>query len=298
MERAGRAVGETWAYREPGKGAASLIPAEVLQIGPAKSKKVRIRFLGGEYPGLDAWVPYQRLVALWEDAEAFLADERRYAAVREASMSGWGTVEHRAAYRAIHAYPRPDGLMIGYPHPEYGEPPMVTAPNLAEVAEDLGIGEADLCSEPLAYLDRFGTYTAPWGVAERLAKRIAEVYPEHVLAHVEQEERELREGALYGEHREDGRGERRRCWYVAPERFVERLREEQPAFNLVRAWCGQAAERYDEVAALRAEVERLRGLVHEAANWLQNSRHPRVARRLRDAAVDPGVGVDHPVGER
>ena len=74
-------VGEQWAYREPpntpGKAA---IVAEVLQFGPPKSNKVRIRLLAGEYPGLDIWASKKRLLVPWDEVDAYLDDERRYEA--------------------------------------------------------------------------------------------------------------------------------------------------------------------------------------------------------------------------
>lgn len=74
-------IGEQWAYREPphtpGK---ACTPVEVLQFGPPKRQKVRIRLLAGEYPGLDLWVPLGRLLVPWEHVDAYLDDERRYEA--------------------------------------------------------------------------------------------------------------------------------------------------------------------------------------------------------------------------
>jgi hypothetical protein len=68
-------------------------------------------------------------------------------------------------------------------------------------------------------------------VTRRLARRVAEVYTERVM------------GA--------------------------ELRERRPLFDLVRARCGRApGAAFDEVEALRAEVERLGRLVEETARRL------------------------------
>lgn len=81
-------VGEDWAYREraftPG---GSVSPVEVLQHGPPRSKKVRVRWLGGEFRGLDEWVPEVRLIARWEEVGEFLEDERRLTELGERSRS-------------------------------------------------------------------------------------------------------------------------------------------------------------------------------------------------------------------
>lgn len=38
---------------------------------------MRVRYLDGEYQGLDEWVSQERLVVPWEEAEALIADEQR-----------------------------------------------------------------------------------------------------------------------------------------------------------------------------------------------------------------------------
>jgi hypothetical protein len=57
----------------------------VTKEGPPRSNKVRVRWLDGEYEGLEEWVPKIRLLAPWEEAEAPLEDERRMLAAVEAS---------------------------------------------------------------------------------------------------------------------------------------------------------------------------------------------------------------------
>lgn len=80
-------VGGHFAYREraftPGE---PVRPVEVVRKGPPRSNKVRIRWLDGEYEGLEEWVPQLRLVAPWEQAEALLGDERRSSCVFSAAM--------------------------------------------------------------------------------------------------------------------------------------------------------------------------------------------------------------------
>ena len=64
-------IGECWAYRE--KALHDLTPVrqvEILQFGPPRSRKVRVRLLDGEYQGLDMWVPQIRLRVLWDNAAA------------------------------------------------------------------------------------------------------------------------------------------------------------------------------------------------------------------------------------
>ncbi len=60
------------------------------------------------------------------------------------------------------------------------------------------------------------------------------------------------------------------------------MRELAPVHVLIREWCGhEASEEFDEVLALREEVDRLRNLVQETAWWLRNNGHPVKASLLR-----------------
>lgn len=74
--------GEHWGYRIKTDLAEPLQEVEVLQFGPkVAGQRVHIRYLDGEYPGLDEWVPLRRLVVLWDEAAALMADERRMRAI-------------------------------------------------------------------------------------------------------------------------------------------------------------------------------------------------------------------------
>ncbi len=71
-------VGQRFAYRETRFSYGEPVrPVEVMKEGPPRSQKVRVRWLDGEYEGLEEWVPKGQLVAPWEQAEAFMEDERR-----------------------------------------------------------------------------------------------------------------------------------------------------------------------------------------------------------------------------
>ena len=53
------------------------------------------------------------------------------------------------------------------------------------------------------------------------------------------------------------------------------MRELEPVHTLIREWCWQeASEEFDEVLALREEVDRLRDLLRETAWWLKHNGHP------------------------
>lgn len=135
-----------------------LIPAEIIQLGPPKLHKVRVRWKGGEYPGLDTWVPKVRLPVLWSEAEAWLRDERLFNAARQASEEAIDTIEHKAALMAVLVHPVGDGIFIGYGGADAA---MLEVSDLSAVAKDLRLDAGDLLNEPLSFIDRHGKYIAP-----------------------------------------------------------------------------------------------------------------------------------------
>jgi len=150
--------------------------------------------------------------------------------------------------------------------------------NIEEVASDLHMDASALLVEPFAFVDRFGVYFAPWSVAYTLVRRVATVFAQQVLAEVGKEERELQEGTHGGRTVRFGRDE----YYHTPAHCSDQLRERQPLFALIREWCGrEVTEQFDEIAGLRAEVMRLRGLLERVATQLKDSGHPHWARQLR-----------------
>lgn len=118
---------------------------------------------------------------------------------------------------------------------------------------------------------------------------VAERYPERVLAKLKEEEDEIRDRAVRGWVIDWGpqRGkdkEQPQSTYVPPERCVERLREREPVWALVREWCGAPnVEQFDEAVALRKAVSSLRGLVLDAAKVFEDRGDRYQARRLRKA---------------
>ncbi len=108
-------IGDRWAYREkPNRHGHPVWQAEIIQFGPPKTNKVRVRFLDGEYPGLDMWVPRVRLCVPWIEAGAWLRDEERTIAAWEASPFDEDSVEWWAATEIFGAYPGPNAIMMGW----------------------------------------------------------------------------------------------------------------------------------------------------------------------------------------
>lgn len=247
-----------WAYRErPRTPGGPVHRVELLQKGPPRSNKVRIRWLDGEYEGLDEWVSQFRLIVPWEEAEDFLADEERLEAVRKAGENIDPLLDSAIGQ-----------VFIAQPEDTYTYVDLDSAlfiTDFFEREEWLGFTTSELLDEPLAFVDRHGTYHAPLSVAEKVARRICELYPQQVTEHIGQEEARLQEEALRGRSFTMGRGRTREEWFVPPKRCAEYLREREPVFAVVREWCGEEAERWNELQALREEVDRLRKVISDLA---------------------------------
>lgn len=269
-----------WAYRERAHDLdCPAVKAEIIQLGPKRSNKVRVRMHGGEYPGLDFWVPKVRLKVPWEETEAWLRDERALAAASRASRSASETLEYQAADIVFAAYPRADGVLLDWP--SRTETVCIFEPTA--VAADLGMDVRDLLADPHAFIDRNGEYHAPARIAEGLARLLAQTYTCLVLRMVANEETQLQHEAIHGKTFGEGSWPTR----IPAEECAKRLREREPVFALVREWCGKlSVERFDEALALRAEVTRLKEILARAAGHLDEAGRPQLASRLRASIRD------------
>ncbi|MCL5960061.1 MAG: hypothetical protein M1358_12255 [Chloroflexi bacterium] len=87
-------IGKRFGYREHAHTLGDpLRPAEVTKMGPPRSRKVRVRWLDGEYEGLEEWVPKVRLVIQWEEADKLLADEQHVITAADACGDVYHTTE-------------------------------------------------------------------------------------------------------------------------------------------------------------------------------------------------------------
>jgi hypothetical protein len=191
---------EGWhfAYRERAHTPGDPVrPVELVKEGPPRSQKVKVRWLDGKYEDLEEWVPKVRLVVPWEEKEALLEDERRMFAAPEVSGEVYGTATYRAVETVFFAVPQEIGaeVLLGL---RAAERELLSIDDLEAAATRLGLDTEALLSEPHSYVDRFGEYRAPFGVAMKVAKRCCENFPELVLRHLREEEEELRQELVSG----------------------------------------------------------------------------------------------------
>lgn len=272
-------IGKHFAYRQraftPGE---PVCPVEVVKEGPSRSNKVRIRWLDGEYEGLEEWVPKVRLVASWEQAKALLEDEERMLAALDASGEVYETVPWRAVQMVFWSLPQGLSEEIHLGHRAI-ERELLVIRDL-DTTTGIGLDTEALLAEPNAFIDRFGEYKAPFQAAVQVAKQCCERFAQDVLRYVKVEEDALQDAVVSGYYAWPGlKGE---VSHVRREWAEERLSEQESVFDLVKEWCGQATvEKFDQAHALREEVDRLRNLIEDTARWLRDAGHPVKAALLR-----------------
>lgn len=159
------------------------------------------------------------------------------------------------------------------------ESELLSIEDLDAAEKRLGMPVEELRAKPHSYIDRFGEYKAPFGVAVEVAKHCCTTLTRDVLRYVRAEEDALKDAMVSGYYAFPDR--RYRSWRdkdgfeILRARAEEWLAEEEPVFALVREWCGEeAVKEFDQVLALREEVDRLRTLVEDTVRFLRDTEHP------------------------
>lgn len=137
----------------------------------------------------------------------------------------------------------------------------------------------ELRDAPLSFTDRHGSYRAPFQTALEVARHCCCAFPGEVLGYLQGEEDRLREDLISSKVPSE-------AWWFDPgprrEYAESRLAELRPVHDLVKSWCSREdAEEFDQVRALREEVDRLRDLLVETSRWLGSHGHPVKAGLLR-----------------
>lgn len=224
----------------------------------AKGSRCLIRFLDRDEA--EEWVPRGRLIVLWDDREAWLERERRMAAAVEVSTHAFETPQYDAVSSLLESWELIDGIEIGYSQDECCT---IQIADLPAVCAELGLDEADLRQEPLAFIAENGMFVGPWSLAVKIATRVAELNGEAAMEKVVDKEYEVEWESIRGRTFTVGREQEE--YHIPPERLKDRHAKQLMAMNIVREWCGkEVIERLDELEALRKEVRRLGQLVERA----------------------------------
>lgn len=217
--------------------------------------------LEGDYYGLKEWVPKQRLLALWSEADAFCADERRALIAAGISCCTEQTILKEAVdwvfsgvYHVFgneYAFTGWSGLYNG----------LLCIRNFDEAVGELGLDRDKLLSERGAFIEGNGQYVAPFSTAVSLAQDFCVRFPTQIA-----------------------------CQKIAKAPDDHRFYEEQLALQrqanaLIRQWCPEADwDEVDERLILRDEVRRLRGLLESAIRTMESRRLTTEAALLRKGA--------------
>lgn len=258
-------VGDVFAYREKASALGQPVrPVEFVRDGPPRSAKARVRWLDGDYEGLQAWVPKIRLLCRWTEATALLTDEQHLLAADEASGAPWDTLTYKAVEAVFSAVSPDEKVMFGWRAQERA---LVLIREPARAAEEFDLTLDALLRQPFAFIDRFGVYRAPFATGEWLAHHFCTTRTEDVLRALGAEELALRE-AMVTHYYVAPPPSRWEC-DMSPAYAEERLSEHLRVAALARCWCGATSvSRFDEVQALKGEVERLRDVIKTTGEWL------------------------------
>lgn len=263
-------IGEIWGYREkPRTPGTTIVPAEILQRGPPRPpKRVRIRWVDGEYGGLDEWVNETRLICPWDAAKELLSAERQHLALAE-SVSDYDEVQVQASDLVLDEVLELSAgvAVMGYNRCTEG---MFIVWDIEALPH---ITESELLAAPHAYVAAGGTYYGPWTAGVEVARRVCEHSPQATLAAIAEKEQNYRRAVATGRMRRSSTtGSSDAADLAEAER---KLLELEPILALIRSWCHSSSlHEWDRVAAMRAEVDRLRSLVEEMIGWLKKAGHP------------------------
>jgi hypothetical protein len=266
-------TGEFWAHRARVNGPAARV--EVLHLGTKRPPRVKVRFTADEEEGREAWVPRSQLHVPWEQAERWLARERRWKEL-SAVTPPRDVPERSAVDTVFEACPWDELASVGYSRHDDG---VLYVHEVTAFAEALEENTDFLIGDPLAVVHDDGSAEAPWPVTLACALKGATLHAEQVMAEVERAEQRARREAIYGSYT-PGRGKREGI-HFSPEVCAEADREFKSARDLVRKWCGvPAVEAYAELRVLRAEVIRLGRIVEQAVGMLRQASRDKDAARI------------------
>ncbi|PTR24207.1 hypothetical protein C8K36_108222 [Rhodococcus sp. OK519] len=263
MDRDDAVVGERYAYRA--RAVDPLVEVEVLKVGTQRPARVQIRWVDEEFEGRQEWVPPTRLKVVWSGVENFVADEARWAAVREPSP-GRNCIEDSVVWEIFDAGIDADIAECGY----NADSGVIKIHDVTRLSELLDIPEVELRADPRSF-ELGSTLVASWVITELVSRRAAVKFADRLLEQVAVDDQKAQQEAIHGYYTRGRSRDDVRHMSAEICREVD-VEYGAPRRALMREWCGSAAvERQDELVALREEVLRLGGLVQQAADRLRQA---------------------------
>ncbi len=221
-----------------------------------RNKQVKVRHLEGDQAGMEEFVAFRNIIVLSKRRKRFLGNEEKLRTIRELSAGADPVV--RDAVQAVFgaagehsAFVHTDGHFSA------------DAAAVERLAVRAGIEGPWKGLDSNAFVDDNGWAQLGFTAAHRLATELAKREPDTITMEVESREEELRAGG-----------------YAMGERWQhEWLRDQRPAFALMRQWAGFSRD----LDRLQKEIERLWGLAYGASLDLERAGQLREARRLQRA---------------
>lgn len=236
-----------------------------MRLGVRRPRRDLVRFVDDEFEGREEWVPPARLKVPWQRVDEFVARERRWDAVTSATPMD-DPPEMSAARIVFDLLVEPKSATLGYNATDG----VIKVHDVDGLAGFLGLDPAEFRTDPTAF-EEDGDFIASWTITRQVARRGAERDPHKVLAHIEREEADARQEAIFGRsYPKRGKAE---AWHVSPE-ICAQIDEEhrRPVRAILREWAGrEPADLRNEVAAYRSEASRLAGLAEAALSVLRQA---------------------------
>ncbi|AII11357.1 hypothetical protein EP51_45980 (plasmid) [Rhodococcus opacus] len=255
----------------------------VMKVGTQKPARVHVSWVDEAFEGKQEWVPPARLKVGWGSVETFLAEEAKWAAVRELSP-GSNSIEDSVTWEVFESCIDAEIAECGY----NADSGVITIHDVRQLASLLDIPEDELRSDPRSF-EIGSSLVASWLITEPVARRAAMKFADQLLAKMSSDERQAQREAIHGSYLH-GRG-RNADHHISAE-ICRQVDDEfgAPRRALMRQWCGsEAVDRQDELVALREEVLRLGKLVQQATDRLRRAGYSADAEDLQRKL---GVPVD------
>jgi hypothetical protein len=263
-------AGSRWAYRAGSNE--ELVEVEVIRLGVKKPARLLVRWIADEFEGHQDWVAPSRLKVPWERVEDLRAWEARWQSVQEPAWQAPQLVRDATDY-AVELLIEPDIAAMGYS----AQGGVIKIHQIDRLADLLGVPAESLRADQRSFEEN-GTLIAPITTALEVAKRAAALWPEKLLAEIEQEEAQARHDAVHGRvFRLRGKPD---DWI--PGEVCERIDQERgPLLAMLREWCGaELVGARAEIHELREEAQRLRALTRKAIEELRATGHRKKAADL------------------
>lgn len=257
--------GQRWAYQH--RTSDRYCEVELLRIGDRRPPRVLVRFIDLDAEGAEEWVTPKRLKVLWTDVEELIAKDARWEGVRTSSL------QDPIESAALHVFDTLIGNEIA--HMEYsGHYGIMRIKQPERLAAITGLDLQDF-EYPSSFVED-GQMVVPWTVTEQVALSALRANPDPILEALVREEQEAEHKAIYGSATDGG--------YILSGPECKAIDDEhfRPVREQIREWAGvAAAERIDELVALREEIARVGQIAETAIAALHTAGRTNKANELR-----------------